>query len=158
MHDQDLTALDACALSQALHQREVSAREVMQAYLQRIDALNPQVNALVGLLPHDGLLQQADERDAMLAQGRSLGWMHGFPMAIKELSAVAGLPLSMGSPLLAGQIAYAASMRSAARNPWKLASPAAAANRGPASSARFEIEVRAGCVTAPSRSSQPISE
>jgi amidase len=105
MHAQDITALDACALSQALHRRDVSAREVMQAYLQRIDALNPQVNALVGLLPHEGLLQQADERDAMLAQGRSMGWMHGFPMAIKELSAVAGLPLSMGSPLLAGQIA-----------------------------------------------------
>jgi amidase len=97
--------LDACALSAAIHRREVSAREVMQAFLARVDALNPKVNALVALLLHDGLLAQADERDAMLAQGRSMGWMHGFPMAIKELSPVAGLPLSMGSPLLAGQIA-----------------------------------------------------
>jgi amidase len=105
MHFDELTALDACALSQAIARREVSAREVMRAYLTRIDALNPKVNALVGLLPHEGLLAQADERDAMLAQGRSMGWMHGFPMAIKELSAVAGLPLSEGSPLLAGQIA-----------------------------------------------------
>ena len=105
MHFDELTALDGCALSQAIHRRDVSAREVMQAYLARIDALNPKVNALVGLLPHDGLLAQADERDAMLARGQSLGWMHGFPMAIKELSAVAGLPLSEGSPLLAGQIA-----------------------------------------------------
>jgi len=105
MHFDELTALDACALSQAIHRREVPAREVMRAYLARIDALNPKVNALVGLLPHDGLLALADERDAMLAQGRSMGWMHGFPIAIKELSAVAGLPLSMGSPLLAGQIA-----------------------------------------------------
>src|SRR5512138_860235 len=99
MRDDDITALDACALSTAMHQREVSAREVMQAYLGRIDTLNPKVNALVALLPHDGLLAQADERDSMLAQGRSMGWMHGFPMAIKELSPVAGLPLSMGSPL-----------------------------------------------------------
>jgi len=105
MHFDELTALDACALSQAIHRREVPAREVMRAYLARIDALNPKVNALVGLLPHDGLLALADERDAMLAQGRSMGWMHGFPMAIKELSPVAGLPLSMGSTLLAGQIA-----------------------------------------------------
>jgi amidase len=97
--------LDACALSAAIHRRELSAREVMQACLARIDTLNPKVNALVGLLPHEGLLAQADERDAMLAAGRSMGWMHGFPMAIKELSAVAGLPLSMGSPLLAGQVA-----------------------------------------------------
>ena len=105
MHASELTGLDACALSAAIHRREVSAREVMQAYLTRIDALNPQVNALVGLLPHDGLLAQADARDAQLARGHSLGWMHGFPMAIKALSAVAGLPLSLGSPLLARQIA-----------------------------------------------------
>lgn len=105
MQEDAITALDASALSQAIHRRQVSAREVMQAYLARIEALNPKVNALVGLLPHEGLLQQADARDAMLARGQDMGWMHGFPMAIKELSAVAGLPLSMGSPLLAGQIA-----------------------------------------------------
>jgi Asp-tRNA(Asn)/Glu-tRNA(Gln) amidotransferase A subunit family amidase len=101
----DITALDACALSAAIHRRELSCREVMQACLARIDALNPRVNALVGLLPNEGLLAQADERDALLARGQSMGWMHGFPMAIKELSPVAGLPLSMGSPLLARQIA-----------------------------------------------------
>ena len=97
----DLFEMDACALSRAIHARELSCREVMQAYLARIDALNPVVNAIVGLLPADGLLAQADERDAQLARGESMGWMHGFPMAIKEMSAVAGLPLSMGSPLLA---------------------------------------------------------
>jgi len=105
MRDDRITALDACALSEAIHRREVSAREVMGAYLSRIDALNPKFNALVALLPHEGLLQQADQRDTLLARGHSLGWMHGFPMAIKDLSPVAGLPLSMGSPLLAGQVA-----------------------------------------------------
>jgi amidase len=105
MRADDISALDASSLSLAIHGREVSAREVMLAYLARIDALNPKVNALVGQLPHDGLLAQADERDAMLSRGQSMGWMHGFPMAIKDLSPVAGLPLSMGSPLLAGQIA-----------------------------------------------------
>jgi amidase len=100
----DITALDACALSAAIARRQVSCREVMLAYLARIDALNPGVNALVALLPHEGLLAQADERDAMLARGHSMGWMHGLPMAIKELSAVAGLPLTMGSPLLARNV------------------------------------------------------
>ena len=105
MPTDDLTALDACSLSQAIARRELSAREVMQATLARIEALNPRVNALVSLLPHEPLLRQADAHDAMLARGQHLGWMHGMPMAIKELSAVAGLPLSLGSPLLAGQIA-----------------------------------------------------
>ena len=105
MHPDPLLAMDAFALSQAIHKRDLSAREVMQIFLARIDLLNPRVNALVGLLPHDDLLAQADERDVMLSRGQSMGWMHGFPMAIKDLSAVAGLPMSEGSPLLAGQIA-----------------------------------------------------
>ena len=105
MQADDPCALDASDLSHAIRRREVSAREVMLAYLARIDALNPRVNALVGLLPHEALLRQADERDAMLARGEPMGWMHGFPMAIKELSAVDGLPLTLGSRLLAGQIA-----------------------------------------------------
>ena len=105
MQADDPCALDASDLSHAIRRREVSAREVMLAYLARIDALNARVNALVGLLPHEALLRQADERDAMLARGEPMGWMHGFPMAIKELSAVAGLPLTLGSRLLAGQIA-----------------------------------------------------
>ena len=85
MHPDQITALDACALSAAVHRRELSCRELMQACQARIDALNPKFNALVGLLPHEPLLQQADQRDAMLARGHSVGWMHGFPMAIKDL-------------------------------------------------------------------------
>lgn len=95
-----LTELDACDLSAAIHRREVSCREVMQAYLARIDALNPAVNALVALRPREAVLQQADARDAMLAHGEDMGWMHGFPLAIKDLSPVAGVVTTMGSPLL----------------------------------------------------------
>jgi amidase len=105
MTPSDLFEMDACALSQALHQRRLSCRELMHAQLARIEALNSAVNAIVGLQPADALLAQADERDAQLARGHSLGWMHGFPMAIKDLSAVAGLPTSKGSPLLRDHIA-----------------------------------------------------
>ena len=103
MQDDAITALDACTLSAALQRRELSAREVMAAYLARIDALNQKVNALVGLLPHEPLLAEADARDAMLARGQRLGWMHGFPMAIKDLSPVAGMVTTQGSPLLRTQ-------------------------------------------------------
>ncbi|MBN8510879.1 MAG: amidase [Burkholderiales bacterium] len=102
--DTPITELDACGLSAAIHRRELSCREVMAAALARIDALNPAVNAIVARLPADVLRQQADERDAMLARGRSLGWMHGFPMAIKDISSVAGVPTTMGSPLLARNV------------------------------------------------------
>ena len=104
MPTKEIPLLSATALSAAVQQRQVSCREVMQAYLARIEVLNPKVNALVGLLPIEPLLQQADAYDVMLARGESMGWMHGFPMAIKDLSPVAGLPLSKGSQILADYV------------------------------------------------------
>ena len=96
-----ITAKDAHDLSAAIHQRKVSCREVMQAYLTRIDVLNPRFNAIVNLAPAEQLLAQADERDAELAAGRSRGWMHGMPQAIKDTGQALGFPTTLGSPLLA---------------------------------------------------------
>jgi len=95
-----LTDLSASDLSQAIHERQVSCREVMQAYLSRIHAVNPTFNAIVSLQDGDNLLRQADERDAMLARGESMGWLHGVPQAIKDLSNTAGIPTTLGSPLM----------------------------------------------------------
>ena len=96
----NITDLNAHALSAALHARQVSCREVMQAYLQRIHALNPKANAFVNLAPDDTLLQQADEHDALLARGQSKGWLHGVPQAIKDTGHAVGFPTTFGSPLL----------------------------------------------------------
>ncbi len=100
----DITALDASALSDAIHTRRVSCREVMQAYLARIHRLNPRYNAIVSLRPDDELLAEADTCDAELARGKSgqgsRGWLHGMPQAIKDLANAAGLPTVMGSPLM----------------------------------------------------------
>jgi amidase len=95
-----VTDLSACALSEAIHARRVSCREVMQACLARIHAVNPAFNAIVNLQDDDLLLRQADARDAQLARGTSMGWMHGMPQAIKDLSNAAGLPTTLGSPLM----------------------------------------------------------
>ncbi len=100
----DITGWSAVRLSQAIGAREVSCREVMQAYLAQIDRLNPRVNAIVSLQPREALLKQADERDAQLARGQRLGWMHGFPQAPKDLAATAGIVTTMGSPILRGNV------------------------------------------------------
>ena len=100
----DLTRLDACALAQAIGARAVSCREVMAAHLDRIDALNPRVNAIVSLQPREALLAQADARDAQLARGERMGWLHGFPLAVKDLAATAGIRTTLGSPLFADQV------------------------------------------------------
>ena len=95
-----ITDLSASDLSVAIHGRRFSCREVMQAYLQRIAHANPRVNAIVSLGDGDDLLRQADARDAQLARGQSMGWMHGMPQAIKDLANVVGFPNTQGSPLM----------------------------------------------------------
>src|SRR5579862_1412598 len=99
MQPNDLLALDATTLSRRIAAREVSCRELMAASLARIEALNPRFNAIVSLRDQEQSLAEADERDAQLARGERLGWMHGFPLAVKDLSHATGLPTSMGSPL-----------------------------------------------------------
>ena len=68
--------------------------------LQQIALHNPQSNALISLANEDELLRQADERDAQLAGNASMGWMHGMPQAMKDLSHVAGFRTSLGSALM----------------------------------------------------------
>ena len=99
-----VTELSAQELSKALHGKQLSCREVMQAYLGRIDALNPGFNALVSLQDPGLLLAQADAADQALHRGHSRGWMHGFPIALKDLVDVAGIPTTCGSPLLTHNI------------------------------------------------------
>lgn len=105
--DDEITDLDASALSEGIHARRFSCREVMAAYLARIQRLNPACNALVSLRPDDELLAEADACDAELARGESRGWMHGMPQAIKDLANAAGLPTTLGSPLMRDFIADA---------------------------------------------------
>ncbi len=95
-----ITDLNAQTLADAIQQREVSCREVMRAYLQRIHALNPHLNAIVNLADDAVLLQQADERDADLARGVNRGWLHGMPQAIKDTAHAAGFPTTFGCTLL----------------------------------------------------------
>jgi len=96
----ELVMLDAACLAEAIHTRRVSCVEVMTAYLDHAEKLNALVNALVSLQDRGELLAQARERDAQLARGESLGPMHGFPHAVKDLQAVKGIRTTMGSPIL----------------------------------------------------------
>jgi amidase len=95
----EIVKLDALALSRAIKSKRVSCVEVMNSYLDHIDRVNPLVNAIVSLQSRDYLLQQAQTRDEQLARGEYLGWMHGFPQAIKDLEPTKGIRTTLGSPL-----------------------------------------------------------
>jgi amidase len=99
-----IVAMSALDLSRAIKARNVSCVEVMKAYLSRIEAVNPQHNAIVSLRDQDDLLAEAEQKDGELASGIHQGWMHGFPHAVKDLAAAQGLPTTMGSPLLKDMI------------------------------------------------------
>jgi amidase len=96
----EITGMDAVTLSKAIRSKKVSCREVMDAFLSHIERTNPMVNAIVSLQDRETLLRQADERDAQLARGEYLGWLHGFPQAVKDLTATKGIPTTQGSSLL----------------------------------------------------------
>jgi amidase len=99
--------LDAIALNQALHRREISCEALMRATLARIEELNPRFNAIVALRPQADLLAQARQADAELRAGQSRGFLHGMPQAIKDLAPAKGLPFTRGSPLFRTIVAEA---------------------------------------------------
>ena len=94
-----ITRLTALQLSEAIHNRSVSCVEVMNAFLERINTLNPDLNALVNLITQEACLAMAGEADRQLSSGNSAGWLHGIPIAIKDLFNAKGLATTLGSPL-----------------------------------------------------------
>jgi amidase len=96
----NITDLLASQLSEKIHSRDLSCTEVMQAYLERIAALNPKYNAIVNLASPDTLMAQALERDEEMSKGQSRGWLHGIPQAIKDTGHALGFPSTLGSEVL----------------------------------------------------------
>ncbi|WP_375552105.1 amidase [Rhodophyticola porphyridii] len=91
----DFLHMDAVELSRRMAAREVSAVEVMRATLARIDAVNTRVNAIVSLRDREALMGEARLADAMPREG----WLHGMPLAVKDLVGVKGVRSTWGSPL-----------------------------------------------------------
>ena len=96
----EITSLPAHRISQALHAKQFSCRELMQATLARIALVNPRVNAIINFRDDKVLFEEAERYDTMLSRGESMGWMHGIPQAIKDLAMTQDVKTVMGSPLL----------------------------------------------------------
>ena len=95
-----LTRRSASDLLAALMDGSLGAVELMQATLDRIDAVNGSVNAIVGLRDGDELLEEA----RMLDSGPKRGPLHGLPIAVKDLVDVAGIVSTHGSPAFANAV------------------------------------------------------
>jgi amidase len=92
-----LCLLPATEQAGALRAGTVSARELVEAHLERIERIDPLVNAIVTRTPELALLA-ADEADGRRARGEELPPLHGLPVALKDLQDTAGVRTTYGSP------------------------------------------------------------
>ena len=92
----DLCFRPAVELARSIAARELSAVEVMEAHLARIDQVNPTVNAIVTLLPEEAR-RGAEAADAAVSRGEALGPLHGLPVAHKDLTWTKGIRTTFGS-------------------------------------------------------------
>jgi amidase len=86
----NLSYASATALARAIRNKEVSSEEVVNAHVQRIEAVNPRLNAVVQVVAAQARAQ-AREADAALARGTVYGPLHGVPMTIKDNLDTAGV-------------------------------------------------------------------
>ncbi|MFJ5293872.1 MULTISPECIES: amidase [unclassified Streptomyces] len=98
-----LCILDATELAERLRSRDLSAREVVRAHLDRIALINPAVNAIV-TLDEEGALLAAAAADARMARGEATGPLHGLPIAFKDTHLTRGMRTTHGSPLFADHV------------------------------------------------------
>src|SRR3989475_10951233 len=94
---EDLADLSATELRKLVGARAVSPVEVVQAGLARLERHNPVINAVVTLNPR--ALDDARELERRLARGEPPGPLCGLPVGIKDVTPVAGLRTTFGSPL-----------------------------------------------------------
>src|ERR671921_2773877 len=94
----ELCSRPATELAALVRSRQVSARELLDAHLDRIERVNPGLNAIV-TLDVEGARAAADAADATLAAGEPVGPLHGLPVAHKDTHATGGMRTTWGSPL-----------------------------------------------------------
>ena len=94
----------ACKLAKKIRNKEISSRELTDLYVERIERLDGDLNAVV-VRDFEGARAAADQADQAIAEGREVGPLHGVPMTIKEAYNIAGLPTTWGVPPLKDNIA-----------------------------------------------------
>jgi aspartyl-tRNA(Asn)/glutamyl-tRNA(Gln) amidotransferase subunit A len=102
----DLHWLTAAAAAAAIRARKLSPVELTRALLDRIDRLDPKLNAFIRL-DRDAAIEAAKAAEVEIMAGRPRGPLHGVPIGIKDIIDVAGLPTTCHSKILIDNIAAA---------------------------------------------------
>ena len=97
----ELIYSDATRLAELIRTREISPVEVVKAHLDRIEAVNPKVNAIVTIA--DEALKSAAKAEAAVLRGEELGPLHGVPFTAKDSIDTANVPSQRGTPIFRGR-------------------------------------------------------
>ncbi len=101
--DGGLCDAPATVLAALLRAREVSAREVVEAHLRRVECCNPDLNAIVTVTAEAAVAAASAADEAVVRQGPT-GRLHGLPVAHKDLQDTAGVRTTYGSPIYAHHV------------------------------------------------------
>ncbi|MCC4317451.1 Asp-tRNA(Asn)/Glu-tRNA(Gln) amidotransferase subunit GatA [Streptomyces malaysiensis] len=99
----DLTRLTAAEIAARIASGEVTAVEVTEAHLARIEAVDEKVHAFLHV-NREGALAQARAVDEKRERGAELGPLAGVPLALKDIFTTEGIPTTVGSKILEGWI------------------------------------------------------
>ena len=100
----EIAFASATELAARIQRKEISSAELLALYFERVDRLNPALNAII-VQRRDEAMARAQAADAALARGERWGPLHGVPMTVKESYDVAGTPTTWGAPHLKDNIA-----------------------------------------------------
>ncbi len=100
---QNYAYTSATDLAKAIAAKEVSPVEIMRQCLERTAALEPALNCFVTSMPEQALQAAARAEQAVMA-GEKLGALHGIPISVKDLIAVAGVRQTFGSRTMANNL------------------------------------------------------
>src|SRR5689334_4108308 len=90
-------------LASAVRKKKIGCLELLDLYLKRVEAYNPELNAIIAT-DIEGARKRAKAADRAVKSGRKLGPLHGVPMTIKESCDVAGFPTTWGHPAFKDKI------------------------------------------------------
>jgi len=93
---------DASSLAEMIRRKDISPVEVVKAHLDRIEALNPVINAIVTVA--GTALEEAKKAEAAVLRGDDLGPFHGVPFTVKDSIDTANILTQRGSPIFRGRI------------------------------------------------------
>jgi len=99
---QELVYLSASAQAHAIQGKEVSSQELVEAHLQCIEQVNPQLNAVIQFAPD--ARERARQADQALARGENWGALHSVPLTIKDAFDTAGIISTAGTKGRAGYV------------------------------------------------------